>query len=82
MSDEMRRANTLFRVMNIREYQDITGIDENPLLKKLIESLAHTENLNFDKVDLVVDTAYLLICNLNESTKDNCVELIGGLINE
>lgn len=78
----MRRANTLFRVMNIREYQDITGIDENPLLKKLIESLAHTENLNFDKVDLVVDTAYLLICNLNESTKDNCVELIGGLINE
>jgi len=78
MSDEMRRASALLRVMEIKEYQIDLGIREHEILDKLATSLATIEALDIDKVSLVVDTLSIAIFGLDGSCLE---EYCTGLVN-
>jgi len=82
MSNEMRRAGALYQIMCMKEHQTHIGEDENSLLEPLAFELANCDNLDFDKIDLLVDVLCVSVFNQKEDdTTINIKDIVGRLKN-
>ena len=82
MSNEMRRASALYQIMCMKEHQTHIGEDENSLLEPLAFELANCDNLDFDKIDLLVDVLCVSIFNQKEDDATiDIKQIILGLSN-
>jgi hypothetical protein len=73
MCNEMRRASALYQIMCMKEHQSAFGQDENSLLEPLAFELANCDDLDFDKIDLLVDV--LCVSVFNHKEDDATIEI-------
>lgn len=79
MSNEMRRANALYQIMRITAHEATMGMKERPILEKLVTKLVNDEDINLDRVELIISTALTFVFGESDIFGDDCYSIMDKL---